>query len=168
MSLILLLIPAVVVALLDLTVASALRVFDAQPSISVALLAAWAVLRRREEAMVMAPAAGLVLGLLGNEPLGASMLGLAPVVLLASMRNPEVTEGRFYITVAVALAGAAAYVLTVAVITSIAGKLAPAPLALIRQMAGTALLTALVTAVVYFPLARIAWQPHLRGDFRRY
>jgi len=90
------------------------------------------------------------------------------VVLLASMRNPDVTEGRFYIAVAVALGGAAAYVLIVAVITSIAGRIAPEPLALLRQMAGTAVLTAPVTAVVYFPLARIAWQPHLRGDFRRY
>jgi rod shape-determining protein MreD len=167
-SLILLLIPAFLAALFDLTVASAFRLFGAQPSITVALLAAWAVLRRREEAMLMAPAAGLVLGLLGNEPLGASMLGLAPVVLLASMRNPEVTEGRIYIAVAVALGGAAAYVLIVAVITSIAGKFAPEPQALLRQMAGTALLTAPMTAMVYFPLARIAWQPHLRGDFRRY
>lgn len=168
MSLILLLIPAFLAALLDLTAVPAFRFFGAHPSLSVAIIAVWAVLRRREEAMVMAPAAGLTLGLLGNEPLGASILGLAPVVLLAAMRNPEMTEGRFSIAIGVALAGAAVYVFMVAVLTAIAGKLAPEPLPLLRQMAGTALLTAPLTAMLYLPLVRIAWQPHLHGDFRRY
>jgi rod shape-determining protein MreD len=167
-SLLLLLVPAFCAALLDLTVSPAIHVFGAHPSVCVAVLAAWAVLRRREEAMLLVPAMGLLLGLLGNEPLGASILGLAPVVLLASMRNPEARDGRFAATLGVAAFGAMAYVLVLAVTVSIQGKVAPAPLSVLWQTAATAALTAAVLPLVYLPLARVAWQPHLHGDFRRY
>lgn len=168
MSLVLLLLPAVLTALLDLTTAPTIRLFGAHPSLCVALLSVWAVLRRREEAMVLAPVMGLTLGLLGNEPLGVSVIGLAPVVLLAARRNPEIAEGRFVTALGIAALGAAVYTLVLAVAVSVQGKVAPSPSALLRGLAGTVVLTAAVAALVYLPLMRVAWQPHVRGDFRRY
>lgn len=168
MSLLLLLIPGAAAVLLDLTLSPALRILGAHPSFSVALVATWAVLRRREETMVLAPATGLLLGLLGNEPLGASVLALTPVVMLGWLRDPAETGGRFAATLGVAAVGAAAYVAVVALAAALTGRALPAPAAAAQAMAGAALLTVPPAAVLYWPLARAAWQPRVRGEFRRY
>ena len=164
----LLLVAGAMAALLDLTVTPGIRALGGHPSVCVALVAVWAVLRRREEAMVLAPATGLMLGLLGNEPLGASIVGLAPAVLLASRRDPDVTEGRFVAALGIAAVSAAAYVAVVALAGAATGGGIPSPAETLRAMAGTAVLTAPIAALVYWPVARAAWQPRVRGQFRRY
>jgi hypothetical protein len=167
-SLLLLLLPAASAAMLDLSLFANIRLLGSHPLLSVALVSVWAVLRRREEAMVLAPATGLFLGLFGSEPLGASVLGLMPLVLLAAMRDPSVPEGRFSMCVWVALAGAALYVALVTVADSAVNRAAPALLPTLRQMGGAGVLTAVLAAVVYLPLIRTAWQPRVPGHFRRY
>jgi len=42
-----------------------------------------------------------------------------------------------------------------------------APVALARQMITSGLLTALVAAVLYWPMAHVAWQARLPGRFQR-
>lgn len=167
MSALLVLLTALLVALLDLTLLPSMRVFDAHPSAAVATVAVWSVLRRREEAMLLAPAAGLMLGLLGNEPLGASILGLAPTVLFATRRDPAAPDGRFTAVVRAACLGTVAYTLTLAVLLAVLRDVPLAPLALARQMVVTAALTALLAGMLYWPVARVAWQAHLPGRFRR-
>jgi rod shape-determining protein MreD len=159
---------ALLAALLDLTAASRLSLFGGHPSVCVAVVAAWTVLRRRRAAMTLAPLAGIALGLLGNEPLGASVLGLAPVVLLGQLRDRDRPEGRLRATVGLALAGAAAYVLIVALVEAAVFRMVPPVVAVARAGAGAAVLTAALTAVLYWPLARSAWMPHVPGQFRRY
>lgn len=163
-----LLLAALAAALTDLTVTPSFRAFGGHASLSVALVAVWAVLRRPDEAMLLAPAAGLLLGLLGNEPLGASVLALAPAVLLASLRNPASTEGRFTAAMAIAFAAAAAYVVVVTLTEAAVSRSAPAPRDTLRAMVGSAVLTASLAVLLYWPVARAAWQPRVRGRFRRY
>jgi hypothetical protein len=155
------------IALLDLALFANVRVFDSHPSGAVAAVAVWCVLRRRDEAMLLAPAAGLFLGLLGNEPLGASVLGLAPTVLLAVRRAPPAADGRFLTTLEAAAAGSALYSLTLAVLVALLRQVPLAPVALARQMITSGLLTALVAAVLYWPMAHVAWQARLPGRFQR-
>ena len=168
MRVVFLLVTAAVAVLLDLTLGPGLRAFGAQPSLTVAVVTVWAVLRRRQEAMVLAPAAGLMLGLLGNQPLGAAVMALAFVVLLGTLRDPNVAEGRFRATLAIAAAGSAAYVVLIAIATLLTGRRLPAPDVITRAVAGTVLLTIPLAAVLYWPVARAAWQPRIRGQFRRY
>jgi rod shape-determining protein MreD len=167
-SLLLLLIPSAIAALLDLTVFTNIRIGGTHPSLSVALVAVWAVLRRRDEAMVLAPATGLFLGLLGDEPLGAAILGLSFAVVLAGMRDPDMTEGRFFATGAVTAAAAAAYTLIIALTEAVVGRSLPGPDLIWKQVLGSALLTLPLAAVLYLPLARAAWQPREPGTFRRF
>jgi ABC-type uncharacterized transport system permease subunit len=56
----------------------------------------------------------------------------------------------------------------VTVVVAAAGRVVPAAVVVGRQMVATAVLTAPLTAVVYLLLVRAAWQPHVRGEFRRY
>lgn len=167
MSPVLVLLTAVIVTLLDLTILPGVRVFDAHPSAAVATVAVWSVLRRREEAMLLAPATGLGLGLLGNEPLGASILGLAPTVLLGLRRDPATPDGRFTATLWAACLGTVAYTVTLAVLLAALRDVPFAPLALARQTAVSAALTALLAGMLYWPVARVAWQARLPGRFRR-
>lgn len=168
MSILLLLLPALTAALLDLTLSPGLRAFGGHPSVSVALVAAWAVLRRREEAMLLAPLTGLLLGLLGNEPLGASLLALAPTVVVAQLHDVNKPEGRLTATLGTAFAGAALYVALVAATEAAVGRGVPAPAAMLRAMGATGLLTTAIALLLYWPLARSAWQPRVHGEFRRY
>lgn len=155
------------IALLDLTLFANVQVLGAHPSGVVAAVAVWSVLRRRDEAMLLAPAAGLFLGLLGNEPLGASVLGLAPTVLIAIRRDPRTPDGRFLATLEAAAAGSALYSLTLAVLVTLVGEVPLAPVALARQMITGGLLTVLLAGVLYWPMARVAWQAYLPGRFQR-
>lgn len=168
MRVVLLLLTAVIAVLLDLTLGPSLRAFGAHPSFAVALVTVWSVLRRRQEAMLLAPAAGLLLGLLGNQPIAAAVMALALVVLLASLRDPNASEGRFRATLMIAAAGSAAYVVLILIATLLAGQRLPAPDVITRAIGGAALLTAPLAAVLYWPVARAAWQPRIRGQFRRY
>ncbi len=168
MSLLALLIPALMAAILDLALASQLELFGGRPIISVAVVAVWTVLRRREEAMVLAPVTGLLLGLLGSEPLGASVLGLIPVVLIAGLRDPSAAEGRFVMTLIAAAAGAGLYVLVVALTNAGVARVALAPLATIRAALAAVVFTTPVAGLLYFPMTRVAWRERMPGQFRRY
>lgn len=167
MSLLLLAVPALVVALADLTVAPSLRLFGASPSLSVALLAVWSVVRRREEAMAMTPLIGLALGLLGSGALGVAALALTPVILLASLRNPELPEGRLPATLMVAFAGALGYAIIMSAASALGSRVLLSPLSVAGRTLAAAVFTALLAGVIYCPLARFAWQPRTRGAFRR-
>jgi rod shape-determining protein MreD len=164
----LLLLPALAAVLLDLTLAPSLRLFEAQVSFCVAMVAVWGVLRRREETLLLAPLAGLLLGLLGNEPLGTSVLALIPVAALSTRRDPDQPEGRYSAAILAAFMGAAGYVLCVLLIEAAVGRFIPDPLVVLRVTAGGALLTTVLAAVLYWPLVGAAWQPRAPGQFRRY
>ncbi len=168
MSLLALLIPALIAAVLDLTVGSQLDLFGGRPAFAVAVVAVWAVLRRRDEALVLAPLTGLLLGLLGNEPLGASVIGLAPVVLIAGLRDPSAVEGRFAMTLIAAAAGAALYTLVVAIANAAVVRVGLAPLATLRAALAGAVFTTPVAGLLYFPMTRVAWRERMPGQFRRY
>ena len=168
MRLVFLFVTAAVAVLLDLTLGPGLRALGAHPSFTVALVTVWAVLRRRQEAMVLAPAAGLLLGLLGTQPLGVAVLALALVVLLASLRDANGSEGRFRATLVIAAAGSAAYAVLIVIATLLAGQRLPAADVITRAIGGAVLLTTPLAAVLYWPVARAAWQPRIRGQFRRY
>jgi rod shape-determining protein MreD len=166
-SLVALFFPAAAAALLDLTLGAAIVVLGGHPSFSVAVVAVWAALRPREEAMVIAPVAGLLLGLLGHEPLGASMVALAPVVLLGCLRDPASVQRRLAAALGTACAGGAAYVAVVALIEGMALHALPPASVTLGAMAGTALASTVLALVLYWPVGRFAWRPATWGDVRR-
>lgn len=155
------------VAILDISAGSTVRAFGGSPSVAVALLAVWGVVRPREEALLIAPAAGVTLGLLGQGPLGAPLLALLPVVLLGAIRAPEASGRRLTAVVLIAITGA---VINAAVLTGvdlIAARQSPPPIAAVSALVGAALLTAPVALLIYCLVARFAWQPRAPGEFRR-
>lgn len=167
MKLVLLAGTALAAVLLDLTFFASFSLWGGHLSASAALVAIWAVLRTREETMALTPLCGLGLGLLGNEPVGASLIGLAVVALLGWLRNPESAEGRFIHAMGVALCGTLLYVAIRSFVTGAVDQALPNAVSIVRATIGSAFLTVPLAGMVYLALVRIAIQPRLPGQMRR-
>lgn len=159
---------ALAAVVVDLGFAPGAALFGARPSLTLALVGSWSALRPQEEAMVLAPAAGLFLGLLGTEPFGTSVLALVPFVLLGALERPRTPGRRVLFTVAVVIAGTIAYAAVYAVVARMRGAAVPFGLAALRVDALVALLNGALAAVLYWPLARTAPTAPVHNDLRRH
>jgi rod shape-determining protein MreD len=84
-------------------------IFGVQPNLVLVLLVAWLIVRPRREGLLLVPAAGLMVGLLDGQPLGLAMLALAPLVLLAELRDMRLVESDLLPAVVIAGAGTLVY-----------------------------------------------------------
>ncbi len=159
---------AVAAVLVDVAFAPGATLFGARPELTLVLIALWAALRPQSEVMLLAPTAGLALGLLGNEPLGASVLAFAPIVLAGGSRGDTSTERRFVFSIGLVAAGTPVYVLALAVLSRILGDPSPFGLGALPTLATLMLLNAVLAAVLYWPLARLTGDPAARTELRRY
>jgi rod shape-determining protein MreD len=159
---------AFVAVLLDVSMAPGAAVFGVRPSLVVVLVGLWAALRPDVEVMVLAPTAGVLLGLLGNEPLGVSVLALTPIVLLGLSQSPRTSERRFLFAIVLVITGSLAYVFVYTLAARLQGAPAPVGLGVLRVVILAALLNGLLAAVLYWPLARTAPTAPVRSDLRRY
>lgn len=159
---------AFVAVLLDVSLAPGATFLGGRPSLVLVLVGLWAALRPEAEVMVLVPVAGLLLGLIGNEPLGASVLALTPFVLLGLTQRPRTSERRFLFAVLLVLTGTLAYALIYTVVARLWGEPAPITVEAMRAVTLAALLNGLLAAVLYWPLARTAPTAPVRSDLRRY
>ena len=153
--------------LFDLSFAPGASVLGARPSLTLVLVGLWATLRPPSEAMLLAPVAGLLLGLLGNEPLGASVLALVPVVLLGGLYAGRPGERRLLISLAVVIVGTLAYAVAYLLLVRLSGGAVPLDLAGARRLALVALLNGALATVLYWPLARAAGRAAITNELRR-
>lgn len=83
--------------------------FGARADLVLILAASWAVVRSCEEAMVAAPPAALLVGLLGAGPMGVPLLGLlAPLALALALRSSNPNPKLASVCIVVALSTLAA------------------------------------------------------------
>lgn len=139
--------------LLDLSAAPGATLFGVRPSLTLVVIGLWAALRPPSEAMLIAPAAGVLLGLLGPEPLGLSVLGFVPVVLLGSFARPRGTERRWPAAVGAVIAGTAAYLVILIVCAPLFGAMPPLGLGVLRPIAIVMVLNGALAALLYWPIA---------------
>jgi rod shape-determining protein MreD len=103
------LIAIAVAALAQASVMPSFSIFGVQPNLVLVLLVAWLIVRPRREGLLLVPAAGLMVGLLDGQPLGLAMLALAPLVLLAELRDMRLVESDLLPAVVIAGAGTLVY-----------------------------------------------------------
>ncbi|HET9476667.1 MAG TPA: rod shape-determining protein MreD [Dehalococcoidia bacterium] len=72
-----------------------MKILDVTPDLLLVFAASYAVLRPQDEAMIMVPVAGLMHDLTNGDPLGASMIGFAPLVILAAVIQIQAVETKF-------------------------------------------------------------------------
>ncbi len=168
MSTVLLVALAFASVLVDVAAAPGATFLGVRPQLTLVLIALWSVLRPSAEVMWLAPAAGLMLGLLGNEPLGVSVLALAPVVMLGISSNGRSTERRIFSSIGLVVAGTLAYALVHAILSGVLGRPFPLELGSVRMLLTLCLVNAALAAVLYLPLARLPSDVNVRDEIRRY
>jgi rod shape-determining protein MreD len=82
-------------AVLNVSAMPYLKILGVTPDLVLILAACWAVLRPQDEAMIAVPIAGLLHDLMTGDPLGTSIIGFAPLIVLASVVHIRAVESRF-------------------------------------------------------------------------
>jgi rod shape-determining protein MreD len=152
---------------LDISFAPGATLLGGRAQLTLVVVALWAALRPEAEVMLLAPVAGVLLGLLGNEPLGLSLIAFTPVVWLGATHEERSTEGRFAFTIGLVAIASLVYVVAAVVIAQVAGDPVPLRLGSLRTIAIVTALNLGLAAVLYWPLARTAGEPGARPEPRR-
>jgi rod shape-determining protein MreD len=83
----------VLVALMEVSVLPLFRVYGLQPNLMLVLLIAWLIVRGANEAYILAPLGGVLLGFVDGAPAGTALIGLAPLAFLQELRGSQLREG---------------------------------------------------------------------------
>ena len=83
----------VLVALMEVSVLPMFRVYGLQPNLMLVLLVAWLIARGANEAFILAPLGGILLGFVDGAPAGTALIGLAPLAFLQDLRGSQLGEG---------------------------------------------------------------------------
>ncbi len=150
-------------AVVAASVAPYVRVLGVSPDPVLIFAACWAMIRGQREAMIVVPMAGLLSGLTTSGPVGASVLALSPIVLLAGLRDVRPVESDFLPTlVVVALASLAYAVISMTVLTAV-GDDVPWGTGLLRVAFPSMLVNALFAVIVYLPMRWLSPRPRVEG-----
>lgn len=143
------------------------KVLGITPDLLLIFAASWAVVRGQEEAFVVVPMAGLLHDLTTSDPLGTSVLGLAPIVLLAAAARLRSVETEFLPALGVAAAGSLAYWMISMTVLTATGDGVPWGQGILRVLIPAVIVNSLFTPIVYLPVHWLSPHPTgLRGAGR--
>jgi rod shape-determining protein MreD len=80
-------------AVLEASILPMFRIAGLQPNLVLVFLITWLMVRGAEEAFVLIPIGGIVLGLVDGALLGTALLALAPIAILQDLRGSQLREG---------------------------------------------------------------------------
>ena len=137
------------------------RVAGMQPNIVLVLLVVWLMVRGANEAFVLIPAGGLLLGLVDAAPLGTALLALAPLAVLHELRGARLRESGVVLTLLFTVLATLAYHITYLLVFTVQGDNG----SWIAAMTRVILPTAFLNALLVLPLYSIIWLAS--ADLRR-
>jgi rod shape-determining protein MreD len=138
--------------MLNVSVMPFIEVLGVSPNLILIFAACWTVIRGQDEGMIVVPMAGFISGLTTSEPLGASVLALAPIVLLAGVIRLQALESDFLPTIGTVLAGSVTYTLISSVILALSGQSVDWAHLMIYVLVPSAIVNALFAPIVYLPV----------------
>ncbi len=106
----------------QVSILPAFSIFGAQPNLVLVLLVAWMTVRGPREALLLIPAAGFVQGLLDSQPLGLVMLALAPLVLMADVRELRLVESHLLLALVLTALATLAYEGSILISLAVTGE----------------------------------------------
>jgi rod shape-determining protein MreD len=152
-------------AAFQLSVMPYVKVLGLTPDLVLIFAACFAVLRARDEAMIVLPVTGLIRDLIAGDPVGASIIGFAPLLVLSAYISFDAVETKLPAALAVVLLGTVAYGVLHMTVLSLTGESFPLDHALLRVVAPLAAINGLFMPLIYMPLswASPAPRPVLKG-----
>ena len=136
-------------ALAQAAVMPSFWVFGVHPSLIIVLLVSWMSIRGQREALFLIPAAGFVLGLLADEPVGLAMLALAPLVLMTEVRELRLVESELVPAIFLTVVGTLVYETTVLISLAMRGEPVSWLASVIDVLVPAAIANALLLLPVY-------------------
>ena len=112
----------IVAVLAQASILPAFSIFGAHPNLVLVLLVTWVSVRGQQEALLLIPAAGFLLGLLDSQPLGLAMLALTPLILMGDVRDLRVVESDLLLAVVLTALATLAYEGTGLVTLAVTGE----------------------------------------------
>jgi rod shape-determining protein MreD len=112
----------IVAALAQTSIMPAFSIVGAHPNLVVVLLVVWMSIRGQREALLLIPVAGFALGLLDSQPLGLAMLALAPLILMADLRELRLVESELFLAIVLTVLATLAYESTSLVTLAVTGE----------------------------------------------
>ena len=146
-------------ALLQASMLPSLRLLSlTPPNLLLVLVVAWAMVRGPGDTITLVALAGLFLGLLSPQPLGLAILALTPVLPLALVRDLQVFEVNFLISVPVLIVSNVLYFCVMLLGLTVLGEsVAVGPV--LRAMLPAVVSNLLALAPVYALVSRLAPAP---------
>jgi rod shape-determining protein MreD len=135
------------------------KVLGVTPDLLLIFVACWAMVRGRAEALVVVPMGGLLRDLMTSDPVGTSILALAPLVFLSSLRDLRPVESDFLPAVAVVAAATFAYAIVSMVVLTAVGDEVPWWTAMLRVALPAMAVNALFAVLVYAPMRWLTPRP---------
>ncbi len=136
-----------------------IKVLGVTPDLVLIFAACWAILREQSEAMVVVPVAGLLRDLTTSDPLGTSVLAMAPIVLLAAAVQMRSVDTQFLPTVIVVAAGSLLYGIISMLVLWLTGQEIGWGDGFFRVVLPAAVVNALFTPIVYLPVQWLSPRP---------
>ena len=88
-------------AVMSVAVMPHIKILGVTPDLVLALACCWAVVRSEEDALIGVPIIAVVSDLVSSDPVGTSLLAMAPIVLLAALARQRPIESAFLPALAV-------------------------------------------------------------------
>lgn len=128
------------------------QVLGVTPNLVLIFAASWAIVRGQDEAMIVIPIAGLLHDLMTSDPLGTSVLGLAPILVLAAGVQLRAMDTDFVPTVIVVAIASLTYSIVTMAVLSATGQRVPLFDGMVRVVVPSIVVNALFTPIVYLPI----------------
>lgn len=135
------------------------RVLGVTPDLVLVFAACWTMVRGQGEGMIIVPMAGFMRDLTTSDPIGTSVLALAPLVLLAAAVQMRAVDTLFVPTVVVVAVGSAVYGIICMIVLAATGQNVPLMDGLFGVVVPATLVNSLFTAIVYLPLSWLSPTP---------
>lgn len=112
----------VVAALAQVAILPAFSIFGAQPNLLIVVLIVWIAIQPKQEALLLIPVAGFVLGLLDSQPLGLAMLALSPLILMTEIREQRLMQSDLLLVVVLTALATVVYEGTILLTLTVTGE----------------------------------------------
>lgn len=139
-------------AIVHVSTMSYFSILGVTPDIILVFASCWVAIRHFREGLVVVPIAALCRDLLTSDPLGLSLIALAPIVVLAMAGKIAAPESRFLVALGTVVFGSLSYSIIGTIVLAATGQDVPLLSALLRAVMLPAVVNALVALVLYLPL----------------
>lgn len=147
-------------AVLAASVMPYVRIAGVAPDLVLILAACWATVRGQREAMIVVPMAAFVRDLTTTDPVGTSVLALAPIVGFAIVaRELRPVESDFLPAVVVVAAASLTYAVISMTVLTVVGDDVPWLRGLIYVAVPSMLVNSLFAFLVYLPMRWLSPRP---------